>query len=76
MRDLVARGKPQAHPRKHREAVPGFGYVPLGVVPTPPAGASFARSSQTCYHALRFVHPLEWVVFVARGKRSAPAGAA
>ena len=49
MRDLVARGKPQAHPRKHREAVPGFGYVPLGVVPTPPAGASFARSSQTCY---------------------------
>ena len=33
MRDLVARGKPQAHPRKQREAVPGFGYVPLGVLP-------------------------------------------
>ena len=24
MRDLVARGKPQAHPRKQREAVPGL----------------------------------------------------
>ena len=46
MRDLVARGKPQAHPREQRGAVPGFGYVPSGVVPTPPAGASFARTSR------------------------------
>ncbi|WP_269318614.1 hypothetical protein [Halomonas sp. 23_GOM-1509m] len=43
MRDLVARGKPQAHPREQRGAVLGFGSVPLGVVPTPPAGASKAR---------------------------------
>ncbi|MDC6625811.1 hypothetical protein OEZ82_27710, partial [Leclercia adecarboxylata] len=43
---FVARGKPTAHPRKHREAVPGFGVVPLGVVPPPSAGASFARTSR------------------------------
>ncbi|WP_386083044.1 hypothetical protein ACFIOZ_07405 [Vreelandella sp. F11] len=44
-RDLVARGKPTAHPREQRAAVPGLacvgsvGWVPLGVVPTPFAGA-------------------------------------
>ncbi|HDZ46227.1 hypothetical protein LCGC14_0056130 [marine sediment metagenome] len=56
---FVARGKPTAHPRKQREAVPGLacagvvGAVPLGVVPPPPAGASAVRSSQPRYHALR-----------------------
>ncbi|WP_386083041.1 hypothetical protein ACFIOZ_07390 [Vreelandella sp. F11] len=41
MRDLVARGKPTAHPREQREAVPGLacagsvGWVPQGVVPPP-----------------------------------------
>ncbi|WP_269319978.1 hypothetical protein [Halomonas sp. 19A_GOM-1509m] len=43
MRDLVARGKPQAHPREQRGAVLGFGSVPLGVVPSFPAGSSKAR---------------------------------
>ncbi|MFS8328628.1 hypothetical protein, partial [Vreelandella titanicae] len=46
----------EAHPRMHREAVPGLahvgddGSVPLGVVPTPPAGASKrSRSSLSRY---------------------------
>ena len=29
----------EAHPREQREAVPGLGDVPLGIVPTPFAGA-------------------------------------
>ncbi|WP_206478069.1 hypothetical protein [Halomonas sp. KRD171] len=58
MRDLVARGKPPAHPRKQREAVPGVGYVPLGVVPTPFAGAhERSLNSLSRYHALRVVLP-------------------
>ncbi|MDQ7733390.1 hypothetical protein QT231_11830 [Halomonas sp. SpR1] len=49
---FVARGEPQAHPREQREAVPGLaregivGWLPLGVVPPPPAGASYARTSR------------------------------
>ena len=64
-RDLVARGKPTAHPRKQREAVPGLArvgivvWLPLGVVPPPSAGA-YERSlnSRSRYHALRG-HPLD-----------------
>ncbi|MFS8175408.1 hypothetical protein [Vreelandella titanicae] len=50
----------EAHPRKQREAVPGLacvggdGWVLLGVVPTPPAGASKrSLNSLSRYHALR-----------------------
>ncbi|MFJ5537973.1 MULTISPECIES: hypothetical protein [Halomonadaceae] len=81
----------EAHPRKQRAAVPGLacvgddGSVPLGVVPTPPAGASKrSLNSLSRYHALR-VQSLDsggiptfmcTRDLVARGKRSAPAGAA
>jgi hypothetical protein len=73
MRDLVARGKPKAHPRKQREAVPGLvrigsvGWVPWGVVPPPPVGASKrSLSSLSRYHALRVLHQAK-----SMGSRSA-----
>ena len=52
MRDLVARGKPQAHPREQHGAVPGVGCVPLGVVSTPSAGA-YERSLNSRSSLLR-----------------------
>ncbi|MCH4810029.1 hypothetical protein [Vreelandella neptunia] len=69
---FVARGKPPAHPRKQRAAVPGladvgiFGSAPLGVVPPPLAGASDVRSSQPRYHALR-VHLPDFGWFLIAG---------
>ena len=79
MRDLVARGKrsaPATAARRESSAercrglvrAGSGGWVPRGVVPPPSAGASFARSSQTRYHALRFVYAPD-VGYVARRKR-------
>jgi len=85
-RDLVARGKRSAP----AEAAPGLarvgddGWVPLGVVPPPPAGASKRLlNSLSRYHALRQSLDSGGILtsmcmrdLVARGKRSAPAEAA
>jgi len=62
----------EAHPRKQRGAVPGLacvgddGWLPRGVVPSPPAGASFARASRDSLPRATYVYSFEWVVFLAR----------
>ncbi|MDQ7733411.1 hypothetical protein QT231_11935 [Halomonas sp. SpR1] len=60
--------------REQRGAVPGLGFVPLGVVPTPSAGAyerslnslSRYRALRVCFHCVLCVRDV-----VARGKPQA-----
>ena len=64
-RDLVARGKRSAPAKASRSGagvwlVQAIFWVPQGVVPTPPAGASKrSLNSLSRYHALR-VHSLDF----------------
>ncbi|WP_386083070.1 hypothetical protein ACFIOZ_07540 [Vreelandella sp. F11] len=77
-RDLVARGKPTAHPREQREAVPGFGlcgqswFRALGRRSAASRGclirSSLARFVTTRYGCL---HEAKSVGFVVRGKPTA-----
>ncbi|MBS3666452.1 hypothetical protein [Vreelandella boliviensis] len=69
--------RPELHPAGAARSGVGVGVVPLGVVPTPPAGASKrSLNSRSRYHALRDVHEAETVGFVARRKRQRTRAAA
>ncbi|MBS3667166.1 hypothetical protein [Vreelandella boliviensis] len=80
-RDLVARRKRQrtrsgGPARKQREAVPGFSVVPVGVVPTPSAGAyeRSLNSRSSLPRATGSYTKMDRWIFVARRKRQRTRG--